>query len=282
MSRVRASGTRVVRPIMVIRHLHGGSQSVLLMGDDGRNYITKFTGNPQGSNVLANEWIGTALARAVGLPVANSAMVQVSKTFLERNQDIAFHLGNGIVQAQPGLQFGSQMVRAKRGDPPLMQYVPTSQREYIQNLPDFIGIALFDLVTEMDDYRQAIFLRHPHNRTIKATFIDFGHLLQGPNWDHFRLARLNVHPALSFYPDLWQQKRMLRWVSKFQRTFPRALRQAVEELPSGWYSGDVKKMQDRLLERLELAPALIRSLATEQIAAPLSLGQPDAPQQRFA
>ncbi|MCU1248987.1 MAG: hypothetical protein JWQ49_2016, partial [Edaphobacter sp.] len=53
-----------------IRKMKGGSQSILVQCDDNRFYVVKMAGNPQGSNILANEFLGSVIARAVGLPVA--------------------------------------------------------------------------------------------------------------------------------------------------------------------------------------------------------------------
>ena len=62
--------------------MRGGSQASLLECDDGDFYVTKMVGNPQGPNVLANEWIGNAIARSVGLRVPHSTVVSISDDFI--------------------------------------------------------------------------------------------------------------------------------------------------------------------------------------------------------
>ena len=60
-----------------IRKMKGGSQSILVQCDDNRFYVVKMAGNPQGSNILANEFLGSVIAHAVGLPVAECRVIRL-------------------------------------------------------------------------------------------------------------------------------------------------------------------------------------------------------------
>ena len=61
-----------------VRKLRGGAQSHLMRCDDGHYYVVKFQNNPQGARVLANEMLAGKLARALGLPVTEPEVVEVS------------------------------------------------------------------------------------------------------------------------------------------------------------------------------------------------------------
>jgi hypothetical protein len=78
-----------------VRKMKGGSQAILVQCDDDRFYIVKMGGNPQGPNVMANEFLGSVIAGAVGLPVAESMAIHLSDHFIDSEPDICFeHIGD--------------------------------------------------------------------------------------------------------------------------------------------------------------------------------------------
>src|SRR5438270_5016433 len=66
-----------------IRKLKGGSQSNLVQANDSKYYVVKMMEKPQGSNILANESLGAAVASAVDLPVADNKGIYLSDTFID-------------------------------------------------------------------------------------------------------------------------------------------------------------------------------------------------------
>jgi hypothetical protein len=63
--------------IQQIRRMRGGAQSHLMLASDGHLYVVKFRNNPQHVRVLANEFLATRLAAAVGLAVPSSEVIEV-------------------------------------------------------------------------------------------------------------------------------------------------------------------------------------------------------------
>ncbi len=60
-----------------IRAMRGGAQSHMLTASDGHAYVVKFTNNPQSVRVLANEWLGSSIGRALGLTIPEPAILYV-------------------------------------------------------------------------------------------------------------------------------------------------------------------------------------------------------------
>jgi hypothetical protein len=75
-----------------IRKMKGGSPSILVRANDGKHYIIKLHGNPSSCNLLANERLGSAIAKAVGIPVAESKGVFFSDSFIDSHQELWFEL----------------------------------------------------------------------------------------------------------------------------------------------------------------------------------------------
>ena len=79
-----------IKATRYVRRVRGGSQSHILECDDGREYCTKFLGNPQDDRVLASEYLCTRLARAIAISVPVLAIVEVDAEFIERNNKLRF------------------------------------------------------------------------------------------------------------------------------------------------------------------------------------------------
>ena len=90
-----------------IRKMKGGSQSILVQCDDNRFYVVKMAGNPQGSNILANEFLGSVIAHAVGLPVAECRVIRLSDHFIDSDPEMWFELSSGRKRPEAGLQEGA-------------------------------------------------------------------------------------------------------------------------------------------------------------------------------
>jgi hypothetical protein len=91
----------------LLRKMRGGAQSHLIAGEDGENYVVKFTNNPQHRRILINEWLANAFLRYLQIHVPQTALIQVSESFLAQNPDVYFTLGSRRERPVPGLHFGS-------------------------------------------------------------------------------------------------------------------------------------------------------------------------------
>jgi hypothetical protein len=89
----------------MIKAFPTGAATVLVLTDQGKGYL-KALGNPEGPHVLACEWVGTHLARRLGLPTFDFALVPVTP-----EDEIPFAKGG---KAQPGPAF---ITRKERGNP---------------------------------------------------------------------------------------------------------------------------------------------------------------------
>src|SRR5664279_5597206 len=86
-----------------IRKMRGGSQAHLLETDDAA-YVVKFFNNPQGHRILTNEFVSSALMRALGLLTPEVALVTLPET-LEGGPPVTIIFGNGH---PTGVHFGSR------------------------------------------------------------------------------------------------------------------------------------------------------------------------------
>ena len=143
-----------------VRRMRGGAQAQLMRCDDDAYYIVKFQNNPQHLRILANEMLATRLAARLGLAVPQVEVVEVRPEIIAYTPDLVIQLGLGRKPCSAGKQFGSQFP----GHPARMtvhDFLPDEQLRAVGNLPDFLGVFVFDKWTCNTNGRQAIFFREP-------------------------------------------------------------------------------------------------------------------------
>src|SRR5262249_7676216 len=96
------------RAVEHIKRMRGGAQSHLMRCDDDAYYVVKFQNNPQGPRLLANEMLAGRLAMALGLPISEPELIEVSDWLVEHSPDLYIQHGDGPVRCASGLQFGSR------------------------------------------------------------------------------------------------------------------------------------------------------------------------------
>lgn len=91
----------------------GGSKAQLLQASDGHLYVTKLVGNPQGTRILANEYVTGRLAELLNVPCPRVTTIEVDQTmtealgktcganFVSGRQHAMSYLGSDTVQVFP-------------------------------------------------------------------------------------------------------------------------------------------------------------------------------------
>lgn len=97
----------MLRPVTATRYVtplrEGGSLPGLMEADDLGTYVVKFTGAGQGVKALIAEVIGTALARELGLPVAELVTVEVDPVLAANEPDEEVQ---DLLRRSPGRNLG--------------------------------------------------------------------------------------------------------------------------------------------------------------------------------
>jgi hypothetical protein len=241
-----------------IRKMKGSSQSILVRANDGRHYVVKLTDNPAGPSVLANEYMGSLVAKAVGLPVAEARGIYLSDSFIDSHPDLWFELPSGVRRPNKGVHFGSLFVGQTSGADRPIEYISPSRISTITNREVFLGMYLLDTWANHQDNRQAIFRRSSTN-TLEACFIDHGHMFGGPEWNFECNLGSALHLEMAVYSDLWQNEQVGSWISRFQTIIPEVLMSIVPPMASEWYSGDPNELLHKLTDRLLRLPELVQA-----------------------
>ncbi len=260
-----------VKALRLIKKLRGGAQSHLIECADGRFYAVKFRNNPQHRRILVNEWISAVFLKYLQVTTPETAIVDLSPEFLEKNPGVHIQLGSKRVEIEPGWHFGS----AYPGDPDrtaIYDFIPDLLLDKVVNLSDFLGVLVFDKWTGNADSRQSIFYRARLKRWVSggdeyltrtgfvANMMDHGYVFDGPHWT-FADSPLQ---GLYFRPIVYRKVRSWNdfqpWLDRVVHFPEEVVDDALKQLPPEWLDGDEEALEQlltKLMARCKRVPSLI-------------------------
>jgi len=271
-----------------VRRMRGGAQAQMMRCDDNAYYIVKFQNNSQHLKILANEMLATRLAARLGLCVPQVEVIDVRPEIITYTPDLVIQLGLGRKPCAAGKQFGSQFP----GHPARMtvhDFLPDEQLGAVRNLPDFLGVLVFDKWTCNTNGRQAIFFRDSGvlmeaggssaasaatmNEAVPgytalgdtalgytAMMIDFGFCFNAGEWDFPDAPLRGLYSRHRVYDSVAGMEAFEPWLARLEKQMTeRVLGEEAAQIPPEWYGGDWEELE-RLLERLDRRRERVREL----------------------
>ena len=241
-----------------VRKMRGGAQSHLMLGSDRLAYVVKFQNNPQNLRVLANEFMATLLAQALGLTVPQAEIVEVPQWLIAGTKDLRMECERGPEPCKAGLQFGSRFVGGLLPGQ-TMDYLPEHHLGAVTNLSEFAGMLVMDKWMCNSDRRQAVFHKSLHEKRYMATFIDQGYCFDAANWTFADAPMRGVYARDLVYRDVKGWDSFEPWLSRVGRMDPQTAWNIARRVPPEWY-GDRFDELEALIERLMTRRRRIREL----------------------
>lgn len=227
--------------------MRGKSQSSLVRASDGCSYVLKMLDNPEGSDNLFHEALGSGLAQVLGLPVPTWRVLDVSESFIAQNPQVWFESEGRLTRPSPGLHFGSAFVEALPGGE-IYQMVPGGWYPRLINAGDFIGMLLLDLLANHSDNRQALFVQTPGTRQLKAVFIDHGQMFGRTDSLHMRIGRSRFLDT-RVYGGSGSAGLLSRWQKRIMNLSASTISYLIDAVPTSWKRpGYADVILDGLLE----------------------------------
>ena len=252
----------MITAVQRIRGMQGGAHSHLMLASDGHAYVVKFQNNPQGTRVLAADYLGTRLAGLLGFTVPACEVVNVPALLVESTRElVVINDGGEEVPCRAGRQFGSRLVGGLMPGK-TVNFLPEPLLGRVQNLLEFAGILVFDKWTCNHDGRQAVFTKRSNRHRYKVTFIDQGYCFTRAEW-HFQDSPLRgVYARNLPYTSVTGWDNFEPWMSRLEKLDAQAVWREANAMPQEWYDGATSKMEqlvEQLMVRRSLVPQLIES-----------------------
>ena len=162
--------------------------------DDGKTYLVKFAGP---TKAAVNELVGQSLARLVGLPVPESALVEVPESMVDGARDLR---SRGI---RPGTHHGTEMISGALELGQFLRGHPGSGLSNEAVLP--LTICHDNWILTRDRDRDDNHLVHRLDGGFRYVMVDFSHGFTGPDWTADSIEQgsylrvlMPVHPTLAW------------------------------------------------------------------------------------
>ncbi len=248
-----AGGTETprVRAREFVRRMRGASQPWLVRCEDGDSYVVKFQNNPQHARVLANEMVASRLARLGGLPVAAPAFVDVSRSLIGSNPQLAFDVGERREPIRPGLQFGSRFPGVP-SQTLVVDFLPDRLLRRVRNLNSaFLGAFVFDKWTCNCDGRQVIFHRPADDEgsSYSVAMIDQGFCFNDGDWTFPDSPIRGIYPRRLVYEKVRGLESFEPFLSRIENFTTGEMEKCTEGIPPKWCEPDPGQLA-RLMEVL--------------------------------
>jgi hypothetical protein len=256
-----------------VRKLRGGTQAHLLEATDGRCYAVKFINNPNGRRILINEWLAHVCLRHLGIACPETAIVGVSREFLEDAPNVFMRFGSDEKRPEPGWHFGS-LYPGHPEHTAVYDYLPdTVLLTRVDNLAQLIGVLAFDKWTANADARQAIFVRtkvreyvpesrcHPLRVGFVSLVIDHEHIFHGREWTFTDIPASGLYLQSCIYDRVQDLNAFEPWLARIGVFPEQAIHTAMSEVPATWLAGEESALDavlDQLFRRRSMVPDLLR------------------------
>jgi hypothetical protein len=245
-----------------IKKMRGDSQSHLMKADDNNYYVVKFQGNPQGTRILVNDYLGSCLAREIGLSAPPVAVIEVDGSVIEHSTDLTFvDSQSRHTQCQPGLHFGSKYVGNRLKDF-VIDYLPEPMTPILRNTAEFAGVLAFDKWTCNADGRQVIYSKTRHQKKLSANFIDQGYCFNAIDWSFPDSPLRGAFIRNEVYIPITGWDNFEPWLSRIEAMEESTIAAYAEAIPPEWYDNDHSALE-KLVHMLYTRRRMVRRLIDE-------------------
>jgi hypothetical protein len=212
--------------------------------------------------VLANEMLATRIGLALGLPMPQIQVIEVSDWLIQHTEELRIQLGGVKIPCRSGKQLGSLYGDAKNLGQTL-DYLPRYLLGTVANVDDFARVLVLDKWTCNSDGRQAIFRRKTQrSQSFTATFIDQGYCFNAGDWSFPDSPLRGAYADNSVYEGVTGWGAFEPALSMAERMDTNAIWRCASDIPEEWYEGDRVGLE-RLVETLYHRRPTIRKLISE-------------------
>jgi hypothetical protein len=267
---------RKTRPIeikRIVRAVRGSSQARLVEGRDGRFYVAKFAGNPQGNRTLVNEWITRFMMAELGISTPPLRILRLPAAL--RNAELCFAVGNKKIPVDGEWHLGS-LCPVNPETKVIFEFLPRRLLERVVNLNDFAKVFVVDRWLYQLDQRQGVFARErgPAESQIRlrAHFVDHGMAFAGSSWELHEATGHGLYFDSGVYSLINMREICEETISQIEAFTEEKIFAVLATVPDCWISSGDVELLNRLLKTLCVKRSGLRRMVASQLAC-LRLGE---------
>lgn len=229
----------------------GVTNPYIVKCSDGKKYVAKFPGNPDGTKVLINEYVCAELAKLLGLPIPNYKLIKIKDIQKYKNILMDIDLVNGTV-------FCSEFIDKATNVPGYYVLSKTS------NNYDAIKILIFDVIIGNNDRNPGNLLINLKNNSL--IMIDHSHVfvhealwnknnlseLIGNNIDLSKMNEFNFNNLSLCSNNINNKTVMVEYINRIKSIDVSKIKNILDTIPQDWDISAIEKevLKNFLLDRL--------------------------------
>jgi hypothetical protein len=251
-----------VQAVCRIRTMLGHCAPQLMSCDDSALYVVKLQSSHYHSRHLVSEYLASEIARFVGLPVPDCAIVDVPPALVELIQNLD-HQDPSPFRVFPGRQLGFRFIGRTGGASPT-DYLPRPWLINVVNRTTFAGMFILDKWCGNSARRKAVFHQdYPHSE-YSVQFIDHEGCFGGAAWELNSSPESGFYGNCAVYHDIGNWESFEPYLSRLLSMTPEILWQIAAKIPSEWY-GDRRIDLEELVAKLVARRSRVHQLVAVSI-----------------
>jgi len=259
---------RAVEIKRIVRPVRGGSQARLVEGQDGRFYVAKFSGNPQGDRTLVNEWIAQSILSHLGISTPPLRLLRLPENL--RSETLRFDLGERKIPVDGEWHLGS-LCPVNPETKVIFDFLPRRLLESVSNLNDFAKVFVVDRWLYQLDQRQAVFVRDRGSAAgqvrLRAHFIDHGMAFGGTVWELREATGHGLYMDRVVYSLVNMPQICEETVNQIEGLTMQHVLSPLATVPDSWLRSGDKEELNRLLGDLYKNRSRLRRVVNSQLAS---------------
>ena len=229
---------------------------------DGKSYVVKFPGNPQGKRTLVNEYVSSRICQILELPIMDFQLINVKK------ENYIASMKNDI-QFLDGTAFGTVY------DPDALPVLNPGLINKASNSYDAIKILIFDLLIGNGDRNKGNLMINSNSK--KLIMIDHTHVFSLQTiWDEFQLPRfanekfsidnLNKFNYIVITESLdineLFYKELNKFINKVKNISEESINDILNDIPTDWEvsKNEKKELANYILSRFRRVNEILEIL----------------------
>lgn len=222
-----------------------------MRASDGNYYVVKFQNCPQHPRILANEFLATRIGLALGLPMPEVSLIEVSADLIAGTPELYIQIGQMRVPCSSGLQLAVRYAADPWQDH-IFDHMPERLFNRVANRLDLIQVLAFDKWLGNCDTRQAVFTKKRTEQLYRLTCIDQGCCFNAKEWTFLDRPLFGTYCYRSVYGSVTSWNSFEPVLSKIEEFDPVRLWECATDMPEEWYqghTGELSAVIEKLLNR---------------------------------
>lgn len=227
--------------------MKGRTNPHLMLCAGGQLHVVKTQRKGADPRRLASEYIAAELARIVGLPAPEPAIIELSDFLIKSTPELSSHESPYVA----GLQYGSRFLCGP-GEGQIVDMLPDAYLSQVSNYRELAAVFVYDKMCANLGERRAVLHRATPRSPYRAYFVGHSECFGGATWTFADSPRHGLFMCTSVYRNVADFRSFDPFLDRLVSITPNDLSAIADRVPAEWYaarSTDLEELMESILGR---------------------------------